>query len=89
MRCAIAGGAGCPASTAAAPLRPCGSRPERRNSGVDDDAEVEVDEATAMVTIEVLDAVAVHEDDAHHHEAVVVEADLVSESRKQPFFVIR
>ena len=68
---------------------PHGGRPERRNSEIDDDAEVEVDEATAMVTIEVLDAVAVHEDDAHHHEAVVVEADLVSESRKQPFFVIR
>ena len=55
------------------------SHSERRNSEIDDDAEVEVDEATAMVTIEVLDAVAVKDDDGHHHEAVVVEADFVSE----------
>ena len=60
---------------------PHGGRPERRNSGVHDDAEEEVDEATAMVTIEVLDAVAVHEGDAHHHEALVVEAALVGEWR--------
>ena len=59
---------------------PHGGRPERRSSGVDDDAEEEVDEATAMVTIEVLDAVAVHEGDAHHHEALVVEAELVSDT---------
>ena len=60
---------------------PHGGRPERRNSGIHDDAEEEVDEATAMVTIEVLDAVAVHEGDAHHHEALVVEAALVGEWR--------
>ena len=60
---------------------PHGGRPERRSSGVDEDAEEEVDEAAAMVTIEVLDAVAVHEGDAHHHEAVVVEAELVGEWR--------
>ena len=55
------------------------ARRHRRNSGVDDDAAEEVDEATAMVTVEVLDAVAVKDDDGHHHEAVVVEADFVSE----------
>ena len=33
-----------------------------------------------MVTVEVLDAVAVKDDDGHHHEAVVVEAELVSDT---------
>ena len=67
-----------PCSHARSPswLRP-GGRPERRNSGGDDDADEEVEEAAAMATIEVLDAVAVKHGDDHHHEAVVVEAELV------------